>query len=40
MAKKVRQAGGRMKGPKNRQKEDNEKFEKGFRHLIEQNLKA
>lgn len=34
MSQKVRQAGGRMKGPKKRQKEDNEKFEKGFRELL------
>lgn len=40
MAQKVRQAGGRMRGPKKRQKEDNEKFEIGFTKLIEKNLKA
>lgn len=38
LAQKVRQAGGRMKGPKKRTLEDNEKFEQGFRTLI-QNLK-
>jgi len=36
MAQKVRQAGGRLKGPKKRQKENNEKFEKGFTELIQQ----
>jgi uncharacterized protein YaiI (UPF0178 family) len=35
MAQKVRQAGGRMKGPKKRTQEDNEKFEQGFRALIQ-----
>jgi uncharacterized protein YaiI (UPF0178 family) len=38
IAQKVRQAGGRMKGPKKRTLDDNEKFEQGFRTLI-QNLK-
>jgi len=33
MAQKVRQAGGRMKGPKKRQKENNESFERGFTEL-------
>ena len=36
IAQKVRQAGGRMKGPKKRQKENNEKFEQGFTALIQQ----
>lgn len=35
MAQKVRQAGGRMKGPKKRTQEDNEKFEQGFKTLIQ-----
>lgn len=34
IAKKIRQAGGRMKGPKKRQKENNESFENGFKALI------
>lgn len=34
IAKKIRQAGGRMKGPKKRQKENNESFENGFKKLI------
>ncbi|TQR17787.1 YaiI/YqxD family protein [Psychrobacillus soli] len=33
MSKKIRQAGGRLKGPRKRQKEDNEKFERGFTEL-------
>ncbi len=36
IAQKVRQAGGRMKGPKKRQKENNESFEQGFKKLIQQ----
>ena len=35
MSKKIRQAGGRLKGPKKRQKEDDEKFEKSFNKLCE-----
>lgn len=35
ISKKIRQAGGRLKGPKKRQKEDNEKFEASFRKLCE-----
>ncbi|WP_313894321.1 YaiI/YqxD family protein [Psychrobacillus sp.] len=35
IAKKIRQAGGRLKGPKKRQKEDDEKFEKSFTNLCE-----
>ncbi len=34
IAKKIRQAGGRMKGPKKRRKEDNESFEIAFNALI------
>lgn len=33
MSKKIRQAGGRLKGPRKRQKEDNEKFERSFIEL-------
>lgn len=33
ISKKIRQAGGRLKGPKKRQKEDNEKFEASFNRL-------
>ncbi|WP_144510568.1 YaiI/YqxD family protein [Bacillus sp. FJAT-22090] len=33
ISKKIRQAGGRLRGPKKRQKEDNERFEKGFTEL-------
>ncbi|MFJ8065849.1 YaiI/YqxD family protein [Psychrobacillus sp. NPDC096426] len=33
MSKKIRQAGGRLKGPRKRQKEDNEKFERSFTEL-------
>ncbi|PSL40430.1 hypothetical protein B0H99_105208 [Planomicrobium soli] len=35
VAKKIRQAGGRMKGPKKRRPEDNEKFEKSLVGLLE-----
>ncbi|EPD51375.1 YaiI/YqxD family protein [Paenisporosarcina sp. FSL H8-0542] len=38
IAKKIRQAGGRMKGPKKRRKEDNESFERRFNELILQQL--
>jgi uncharacterized protein YaiI (UPF0178 family) len=38
IAKKIRQAGGRMKGPKKRRKEDNENFERRFEALILQQL--
>ncbi len=34
IAKKIRQAGGRMKGPKKRQKEDNDRFEQRFNTLL------
>ena len=34
IAKKIRLAGGRMKGPKKRSKENNENFERGFKELI------
>ncbi len=34
IAKKIRQAGGQMKGPKKRRKEDNESFEIAFNALI------
>jgi len=34
IAKKIRLAGGRMKGPKKRSKENNENFERGFNELI------
>lgn len=34
IAKKIRQAGGRMKGPKKRRKEDNDSFEIAFNALI------
>jgi uncharacterized protein YaiI (UPF0178 family) len=34
IAKKVRQGGGRMKGPKKRQQEDNEKFEESLNKLL------
>jgi len=34
IAKKIRLAGGRMKGPKKRSKEDNERFAHGFNELI------
>ncbi len=33
MSKKIRQAGGRLKGPKKRQKEDNERFQESFQRL-------
>jgi uncharacterized protein len=33
IAKKIRQAGGRMKGPKKRRNEDNESFERRFNEL-------
>ncbi|MEI4771565.1 YaiI/YqxD family protein [Psychrobacillus sp. FJAT-51614] len=33
ISKKIRQAGGRLKGPKKRQKEDNDKFEASFNRL-------
>lgn len=39
ISKKIRQAGGRMKGPRKRQKEDNEKFEIHFKRLCEHVLK-
>lgn len=35
MAKKIRQSGGRMKGPKKRRPEDNEKFKKSLVELLE-----
>jgi uncharacterized protein YaiI (UPF0178 family) len=38
IAKKIRQAGGRMKGPKKRRKEDNESFEIAFNALILQQI--
>lgn len=38
ISKKIRQAGGRLKGPKKRQKEDNEKFEASFKKLCSQAL--
>jgi len=34
IAKKVRQGGGRTKGPKKRRQEDNEKFEENLRQLL------
>ncbi|MCZ8535064.1 YaiI/YqxD family protein [Psychrobacillus psychrodurans] len=40
ISKKIRQAGGRLKGPKKRQKEDNEKFEASFRKLCEHALQV
>lgn len=36
VAKKIRQAGGRMKGPKKRRPEDNEKFEEKLVNLLEE----
>lgn len=36
IAKKIRQSGGRMKGPKKRRQEDNEAFEKALVQLLEQ----
>ncbi|TQR20426.1 YaiI/YqxD family protein [Psychrobacillus vulpis] len=33
ISKKIRQAGGRLKGPKKRQKEDDEKFEVNFKKI-------
>lgn len=36
IAKKIRQSGGRMKGPKKRRPEDNEAFEKTLIQLLEQ----
>lgn len=36
VAKKIRQAGGRMKGPKKRRPEDNEKFEENLVNLLEE----
>ncbi|QBP42303.1 YaiI/YqxD family protein [Paenisporosarcina antarctica] len=38
IAKKIRQAGGRMKGPKKRQKENNESFERAIKALILQQI--
>ena len=38
ISKKIRQAGGRLKGPKKRQKEDNEKFQANFTKLCAQVL--
>ena len=38
ISKKIRQAGGRLKGPRKRQKEDNEKFEMHFQRLCEHAL--
>lgn len=35
VAKKIRQGGGRMKGPKKRKAEDNEKFERNLLQLIQ-----
>jgi len=35
IAKKIRQAGGRMKGPKKRRNENNESFERAFKSLIQ-----
>ena len=40
ISKKIRQAGGRLKGPKKRQKEDNEKFEASFHKLCEHALQV
>lgn len=40
VAKKARQAGGRMKGPKKRRKEDDQRFEERFIGLIEQVMTA
>lgn len=34
LAKKIRQAGGRMKGPKKRNKEANQHFQQKFEHLV------
>lgn len=38
IAKKIRQAGGRMKGPKKRQKENDECFERAIKALILQQI--
>ncbi|MFF2754175.1 YaiI/YqxD family protein [Psychrobacillus sp. NPDC058041] len=38
ISKKIRQAGGRLKGPRKRQKEDNESFEMHFQRLCEHAL--
>ena len=38
IAKKIRQAGGRMKGPNKRRKEDNDSFEMAFNALILQQI--
>lgn len=40
IAKKIRQAGGRMKGPKKRRREDNESFERAFLALIESQISS
>lgn len=40
ISKKIRQAGGRLKGPKKRQKEDNEKFEDSFQKLCKHALQV
>lgn len=34
VAKKIRQSGGRMKGPKKRQQADNEKFSESLSHIL------
>ena len=39
-AKKVRQAGGRLKGPKKRRKEDDQQFEERFIQLVDQVIAA
>ena len=36
IAKKIRQGGGRLKGPKKRNPQDNEQFEKSFTDLLKQ----
>ena len=38
IAKKIRQAGGRMKGPKKRRNEDNESFEQRFNELCSKQM--
>jgi len=35
LSKKIRQAGGRMKGPKKRKQEDNERFQESFQRLCD-----
>ena len=39
ISKKIRQAGGRMKGPKKRKKEDNERFQESFQRLCDYAMK-